>query len=205
MFRKALANDPEFLLMDEPFGASDAQTRLIMQEILLKVWEDTGKTILFVTHDVNVAVFLVDKVYVMTAHPGKLKYIQDVDFERPRHPDINTLLKSYPLFVYRVDEHYSEMTDVYIKKNQLHPSKIVEFGSLPAIKKAVLNGICVGIISSPVIRQELDQNILFSLVSRAEPVHVFSSLIILKSKTEWPNAQEFIEFLPDTWDSATTY
>ena len=88
MFRKALANDPEFLLIDEPFGALDAQTRLIMQEILLKVWEDTGKTILFVTHDVNVAVFLVDKVYVMTAHPGKLKYIQDVDFERPRHPDI---------------------------------------------------------------------------------------------------------------------
>ena len=154
MFRKALANDPEFLLMDEPFGALDAQTRLIMQEILLKVWEDTGKTILFVTHDVNVAVFLVDKVYVMTAHPGKLKYIQDVDFERPRHPDIK-----YDL----------------------------------------------GIISSPVIRQELDQNILFSLVSRAEPVHVFSSLIILKSKTEWPNAQEFIELLPDTWDSATTY
>ena len=70
MFRKALANDPEFLLMDEPFGALDAQTRLIMQEILLKVWEDTGKTILFVTHDVNVAVFLVDKVYVMTAPPA---------------------------------------------------------------------------------------------------------------------------------------
>ncbi len=141
MFRKALANDPEFLLMDEPFGALDAQTRLIMQEILLKVWEDTGKTILFVTHDVNEAVFLVEKVYVMTARPGKLKYIQNIDFERPRHPDINTLLKSYPLFVYRVDDHYSEMTDVYIEKNQLHPSKIVELGSLPAIKKAVLNGI----------------------------------------------------------------
>ena len=109
--------------MDEPFGALDAQTRLIMQEILLKVWEDTGKTILFVTHDVNVAVFLVDKVYVMTAHPGKLKYIQDVDFERPRHPDINTLLKSYPLFVYRVDEHYSEMTDVYIEKKSAAPKQ----------------------------------------------------------------------------------
>ena len=131
----ALANDPEFFLMDEPFGALDAQTRLIMQEILLKVWEDTGKTILFVTHDVNEAVFLADKVYVMTARPGKLKYIQDIDFERPRHPDINTLLKSYPLFVYRVDEHYSEMTDVYIEKNQLHPSKIVEFGD------DILNGI----------------------------------------------------------------
>lgn len=83
----------------------------------------------------------------------------------------------------------AEMTDVYIEKNQLHPSKIVELGSLPAIKKAVLNGIGVGIISSPVIRQALDQNILVSLVSRAEPVHVFSSLIILKSKTEWPNAR----------------
>ncbi|WP_455056763.1 LysR family transcriptional regulator [Jutongia sp.] len=120
-------------------------------------------------------------------------------------PDINTLLKHYPLFVYRVDEHYSEMTDVYIEKNQLHPSKIVEFGSLPAIKKAVLSGIGVGIISAPVIRQELKQNILISLASHAEPVHVFSSLIILKSKAEWPNAQEFIELLLDTWDSAMTY
>ena len=138
MFRKALANDPEFLLMDEPFGALDAQTRLIMQEILLKVWEDTGKTILFVTHDVNEAVFLADKVYVMTARPGKLKYIQDIDFERPRHPDINTLLKSYPLFVYRVDEHYSEMTDVYIKKISCTQAKLLNSAVFPRSRRQFL-------------------------------------------------------------------
>lgn len=85
---RALANDPEILLMDEPFGALDAQTRLIMQEILLKAWEGTNKTILFVTHDVNEAVFLGDVVYVMTARPGKVKHIEPIDFPRPRSTDI---------------------------------------------------------------------------------------------------------------------
>lgn len=103
---RALANDPEFLLMDEPFGALDAQTRLIMQEILLKAWEGTGKTIIFVTHDVNEAVFLGDKVYVMSARPGKVKYVHTMDFERPRHPDI----KHEPVFL--------ETSDLLLQKIQ---------------------------------------------------------------------------------------
>ncbi|WP_019123015.1 ABC transporter ATP-binding protein [Brevibacillus massiliensis] len=81
---RALANDPEILLMDEPFGALDAQTRAIMQEILLKVWEESKKTILFITHDVEEAVFLGDTVYVMTARPGRLKKSIPVTLPRPR-------------------------------------------------------------------------------------------------------------------------
>ena len=82
---RALANDPQILLMDEPFGALDAQTRSIMQEILLKVWEETKKTILFITHDVEEAIFLGDTVYVMTARPGKLKKEIKIPLERPRN------------------------------------------------------------------------------------------------------------------------
>jgi NitT/TauT family transport system ATP-binding protein/sulfonate transport system ATP-binding protein len=85
---RALANDPEILLMDEPFGALDAQTRLIMQEILLKAWEGTKKTILFITHDVDEAIFLGDIVHVMTARPGKIKQTVHVPFDRPRNYEI---------------------------------------------------------------------------------------------------------------------
>ncbi|MDK2816731.1 MAG: NitT/TauT family transport system ATP-binding protein [Moorella sp. (in: firmicutes)] len=85
---RALANDPDILLMDEPFGALDAQTRLVMQELLLKVWEETRKTILFVTHDVEEAIFLGDTVYVMTARPGRLKARIPVPLSRPRTIEI---------------------------------------------------------------------------------------------------------------------
>lgn len=81
---RALANDPKILLMDEPFGALDAQTRTIMQEVLLKAWEDSKKTILFITHDVDESIFLADSVYVMTARPGRLKKKIPITLERPR-------------------------------------------------------------------------------------------------------------------------
>jgi ABC-type nitrate/sulfonate/bicarbonate transport system, ATPase component len=92
---RALANDPEILLMDEPFGALDAQTRSIMQEILLKVWEESKKTILFITHDVEESIFLADSVYVMTARPGRLKENIPVNLPRPR--DYN--IKNSPEFL----------------------------------------------------------------------------------------------------------
>lgn len=92
---RAFVNDPEILLMDEPFGALDEQNRLILQQELLKIWEGTGKTSLFITHSIDEALILGDRVMVMTAHPGKIKAIVDVDIPRPR--DI-LLLRSSPKF-----------------------------------------------------------------------------------------------------------
>jgi len=89
---RALANDPEILLMDEPFGALDAQTRSIMQEILLKAWDESKKTILFITHDVEESIFLADSVYVMTARPGSLKENIPVNLPRPRDYSIKNSL-----------------------------------------------------------------------------------------------------------------
>lgn len=81
---RALANDPAVLLMDEPFGALDAQTRNLMQKELLRIWSATEKTILFVTHSVDEAVFLADRIVVMTARPGKVKEIIPIPIPRPR-------------------------------------------------------------------------------------------------------------------------
>ena len=81
---RALANNPAILLLDEPFGALDAQTRSLMQELLTQVWEDLHKTILFVTHDVEEAIFLSDRVFIMTARPGRIKAEIDIPLERPR-------------------------------------------------------------------------------------------------------------------------
>ncbi len=85
---RALANDPQVLLMDEPFGALDAQTRTVMQELLLTVWEESHKTILFVTHDVDEALFMGDTIYVMTARPGKIKARLEVPLLRSRTYDM---------------------------------------------------------------------------------------------------------------------
>ncbi|MEO0386615.1 MAG: ABC transporter ATP-binding protein [Pseudomonadota bacterium] len=83
---RALANYPAVLLMDEPFGALDAQTRLMMQENLLKIWREFGITVLFVTHDVDEAVFLSDRVLVMSAAPGQIIADRTIDLPRPRDP-----------------------------------------------------------------------------------------------------------------------
>jgi NitT/TauT family transport system ATP-binding protein len=81
---RALCYRPKVLLMDEPFGALDAQTRQLMQELLTEVWEAHKLTVLFVTHDIEEAVFLSDRVYLMTARPGRLKDVVDVKLPRPR-------------------------------------------------------------------------------------------------------------------------
>jgi len=85
---RALANDPQILLMDEPFGALDSQTRLQMQQLLLRVWGNSKKTVLFVTNDIDEAILLGDRVYVMGARPGRIKQILDVPIERPRTLDM---------------------------------------------------------------------------------------------------------------------
>ncbi len=81
---RALAYDPEVLLMDEPFGALDAQTRKIMQMELMKIWQQTKKTVVFVTHSVIEAVYLADTIVVMTARPGTVKGVIEVGLPRPR-------------------------------------------------------------------------------------------------------------------------
>jgi len=81
---RALANDPDVLLMDEPFGALDAQTRNRMQGELLSIWEQTKKTILFVTHSVDEAVYLSDRIVVLTPRPGSVQEIVEIPWPRPR-------------------------------------------------------------------------------------------------------------------------
>ena len=81
---RALAHDPKLLIMDEPFGSLDAQTRNIMQKELLRIWDKTKKTIIFVTHSVDEAVFLADRIAVLTSRPGSLKTIFEIKIPRPR-------------------------------------------------------------------------------------------------------------------------
>ena len=87
---RALANSPPVLLMDEPFGALDAQTRFMMQENLLKLWEDLKTTVVFVTHDIDEAIFLADRVVVMSANPGQI--LKDISISLPRPRAIEILL-----------------------------------------------------------------------------------------------------------------
>ena len=87
---RALANDPDILLLDEPFGALDMQTRGVMQELLLDVWQKSPKMIIMVTHDIDEAIFLADRVAIMSARPGQIKEILDIDIQRPRDYHVKT-------------------------------------------------------------------------------------------------------------------
>jgi len=87
---RALANDPKILLLDEPFGALDHQTRALMQELLLGIWEADHKTVLFVTHDIDEAIFMANRVAVMTARPGRVKSDVRIDLPHPRHYTVKT-------------------------------------------------------------------------------------------------------------------
>ena len=97
---RALAINPDSLLLDEPFGALDAQTRSHMQEMMLNVWQKHPKTIIMVTHDIEEAIFMADRVVVMRAHPGSIKEV--IDIELPRDRDFH--IKSDPRFIqYKAD------------------------------------------------------------------------------------------------------
>jgi ABC-type nitrate/sulfonate/bicarbonate transport system ATPase subunit len=87
---RALANEPRMLLMDEPFGALDHQTRELMQELLLGIWEEQRKTVIFVTHDIDEAVFMGSRAMVMSARPGRIKLDRTVALAHPRHYSVKT-------------------------------------------------------------------------------------------------------------------
>ncbi|WP_052665153.1 ABC transporter ATP-binding protein [Nitriliruptor alkaliphilus] len=84
---RALAQDPEILLMDEPFGSLDAQTKILMQDQFLELWERTGRTVMFVTHDLQEALRMADRVVLLSNRPGTVKTVFDVDLPRPRRVD----------------------------------------------------------------------------------------------------------------------
>ena len=105
---RAFANDPEILLMDEPFSALDAQNRLLLQEELLRIWEEHKKTVVFITHSVDEAVILGDRIMVMTAQPGRIKTFVNVPLARPR--DIMELQVT-PAFGQLVHQIWSSLRD----------------------------------------------------------------------------------------------
>jgi NitT/TauT family transport system ATP-binding protein len=102
---RALAPDPAVILMDEPFAALDSLTRDILQEEILRIWEKTGKTFVLITHNIEEAVFLGDRVIVMTARPGRIKAEIDVDIQRPRDPTMRT---HHPRFL-EIKEQLSQL------------------------------------------------------------------------------------------------
>jgi ABC-type nitrate/sulfonate/bicarbonate transport system ATPase subunit len=109
---RALANEPKILLLDEPFGALDNQTRALMQELLLSVWETHKKTVLFVTHDIEEAIFMGNRVAVMSARPGRVKSITAIDLPHPRHYTMKTSPEFSALKAHLVEEIRAESMKV---------------------------------------------------------------------------------------------
>ena len=106
---RALVNSPSVLLMDEPFAALDAQTRHMMQELLLDIWSDLKTTVIFVTHDIEEAIFLCDRIYVMGVQPGHIKAEIPIHLHRPRHFD-DTLSAEFTHLHRQVFEYIREVT-----------------------------------------------------------------------------------------------
>ncbi|HVZ89054.1 MAG TPA: ABC transporter ATP-binding protein [Polyangia bacterium] len=117
---RALANRPRILLMDEPFGALDAQTRAQMQAYLLQIWKEVDITIVFITHDLDEAIYLADRVLVLDAHPGRVRELMEVPVPRPRSP------KQFltPTFI-EAKRHLEEL---------IHPPVDVPLETLPLIR-----------------------------------------------------------------------
>jgi NitT/TauT family transport system ATP-binding protein len=108
---RALANDPEVLLMDEPFAALDAQTRTIMQEELLRIWAALGTTVIYVTHSLEEALLLGDRVVLMTARPGRVSQVFPVDLGRPRGLEI----RGSPGYGVLLEKIWTELRDEVLK------------------------------------------------------------------------------------------
>lgn len=102
---RAFATDPEVLLMDEPFSALDEQNKTLLQEEVLRIWDEDKKTVVFITHSVDEAVTLGDRIMVMSAHPGRIKAMIDVPFERPRNVLELRAQPAYGEMVYGIWSH----------------------------------------------------------------------------------------------------
>jgi len=114
---RSLAYDPDVLLMDEPFGALDAQTREILQTELLRIWEASKKTIIFITHSLDEAIYLSDRVAIMTARPGRVKKIIDIPLERPRQFEI----RNSEEFVQLRQEAWEVLKDEVLQAQGVNP------------------------------------------------------------------------------------
>jgi NitT/TauT family transport system ATP-binding protein len=112
---RAFANDPEILLMDEPFSALDAQNKVLLQEELLRIWEEHKKTVVFITHSVDEAVFLGDRIMVMTAQPGRIKAMVDVPLPRPRSL---SALQRTPLYGELVSRIWDSLRDEVLRARE---------------------------------------------------------------------------------------
>ncbi len=119
---RALAVDPDLLLMDEPFGALDEQTRFILQEELLRIWESSGKTVVFITHSIDEALVLADRIVVMSAQPGTVRAIFDVPFARPRSM---TAVRSDPAFGSLFNQTWDLLRDEVMRARQLQDEALV--------------------------------------------------------------------------------
>jgi NitT/TauT family transport system ATP-binding protein len=113
---RALAVDPEILLMDEPFASLDAQLRLLLQEELIKLWEQDRRTVIFITHSLDEAIFLGDRVVIMSARPGVLRAEVPIGFPRPRSHE----LRGTPEFAQLVERTWDVLRDEVM--NELDPN-----------------------------------------------------------------------------------
>ena len=111
---RALTVDPKILIMDEPFAALDAQTRELMQAELLRIWKESGKTVLFITHQINEAIYLADRVIIFGARPGRVKETMKIDIPRPR--DLN--VKRDPMFL-KYEDHLWNLIEEEVKKTMV--------------------------------------------------------------------------------------
>lgn len=118
---RAFANDPHILLMDEPFSALDAQNKVLLQEELLRIWEETRKTVVFITHSVEEAVLMGDRIMVMTAQPGRVKTIVPVDLPRPRD---FIALQNTPAYGEKVHAIWSSLRDEVQAARELEEKRI---------------------------------------------------------------------------------
>jgi NitT/TauT family transport system ATP-binding protein len=129
---RALAYNPKVLLMDEPFAAVDAQTRELLQEELLRIWETTHKTIVFITHSIDEAVFLAQRVAVMSSNPGRIKEVIDVDLPTPRKsgdikvsPDFNWIVHKVWKSLHNEEDNPVKTSGKHNLEEEIDPNTVI--------------------------------------------------------------------------------